>query len=245
MRSTRRPSAGPRPNANAIPGQELPACAALAWRPPRATICGCASAPKSCAFCRRSRPARRCSKGAHQTLQGVAQARNPIRQFWPRRRASTTCSIDGVCAGDMLEIRLLLFGNAGHFQSAFNYPGKICYRVEPNADNWDQFGSTAAAGSAKNTSAAPTPTPTAARRGSMARAHRALTPRAWPRLRSATRHPSRALINAHRHLADVDIPAALPKRGTEIALAARRVRAPGIARGRKAPSRSRWKPPDL
>lgn len=34
--------------------------------------------------------------------------------------------------------------------------------------------------------------------------------------------PFEGAINAHRHLADVDIPAALPKRGTEIALQAAR-----------------------
>ena len=165
-------------------------------------------------------------------LEGRTKPRKVSRKLeisYRHPKAAAPCiydvsGLDGVCAGDTLEIRPLLFGNAAISISVPNYKGEdLKYRVEPNADNWDQFGfSTAAAVIGEEYKRRPDTDADRSAKGLDGLLYPGLDAEGVAKAKARNAAPFEGAINAHRHLADVDIPAALPKRGTEIALQAAR-----------------------
>lgn len=120
--------------------------------------------------------------------------------------------LDGICAGDEVRVRPLLFGECAIHIRASRYDGEdLIYRVEPEL-NYDRFGRPMSAPviGQEYKSLPDTAIEHAAKR---------MTALAYPdqdadQARAKQEAPFGGSLNAHSHLADIQHPTALPKRGT-------------------------------
>jgi hypothetical protein len=141
----------------------------------------------------------------------------------PRADAPRTydvAGLAGVCAGDTLEISPLLFGNCAISLRVPRFDGEdVAYRLEPLADERDDFGRPLAAPVIGEGYAARPMT-------DADRSAQALDSLLYPGMSAEdmdkARRSNAALmggtVDAVRHLAEIDIPVALPRRGTDIAI---------------------------
>lgn len=174
-------------------------------------------------------------EACQELLEGRIETRKVSRSLtlsYRHPKATAPCTYDvagiaGVCAGDRLEIRPLLFGNAAISITVTNYQGEDSrHRLEPLDGAVDDFGfapSAAVIGeeykrrpdsdadrSAKTLDALMYPDMDAAQMAAAIASNAA---------------PFGGAVDAHRHLASVDIPSSLPRRGSEIAIQAARFEA--------------------
>lgn len=128
----------------------------------------------------------------------------------------------GVCAGDVLEISPLLFGHCAISLRVPRYDGEdVIYRLEPEADDRDDFGRPMSAPIIGESYASRPMT-------DADRSAQALDGLLYPGMTAEqmdkARRSNAALmggtVDAVRHLAQIDIPVALPRRGTDIAIQA-------------------------
>lgn len=132
-----------------------------------------------------------------------------------RPRSYDVAGLAGVCAGDTLAISPLLFGECAISITAPNYKGEdLRYRLEPLPEAWDDFGFPLSA---------PVFGQDYARRpdSDADRAAKALDQILYPdqdakRARDKNVTPMGGTVDAVRHLAHIDLPAMLPRRGTDI-----------------------------
>lgn len=143
----------------------------------------------------------------------------------PRAGGSRTYNVEGlagVCAGDTLEISPLLFGDCAIRLRVPRFDGEdLLYRLEPEAQDLDAYG---------RPLSAPVIGETYARRPDTDadRAGKALDGLLFPGMTAEqmdkARRSNAALmggqVDAVRHLQHIEIPAALPRKGTEINVAA-------------------------
>lgn len=153
-------------------------------------------------------------------------ARNlTISYAHPRADAPRTydvAGLAGVCAGDVLEISPLLFGNCAISLRVPRYNGEdVIYRLEPEADDRDDYGRPMTAPIIGESYASRPMT-------DADRSAQALDGLLYPGMTAEemdkARRSNSALmggtVDAVRHLSQIDIPVALPRRGTDIAIQA-------------------------
>lgn len=122
--------------------------------------------------------------------------------------------LDGICVGDEVRVRPLLFGECAIHIRARKYNGEdLIYRVEPEM-NFDRFGRPAEAPviGEEYKSLPDTAIEKAAKR---------MDQLAYPdqdadKARAKQEAPFGGQLNAHSHLADIYLPTAMPRRGSEI-----------------------------
>lgn len=128
----------------------------------------------------------------------------------------------GICAGDVLEVSPLLFGDCAISLSVPRHDGEpIKYRLEPLAEERDGFGFPLGAPVIGERYAA-RPDSDADRAGKRLDAllYPEMDAAAMARAKRDNVAPMGGAVNAHSHLAEIEIPDALLRRGTEIALQA-------------------------
>lgn len=139
--------------------------------------------------------------------------------------------IAGVCAGDTLEISPLLFGDCAIRVRVPRFDGEdVHHRLEPIAEERDAYG---------RLLSAPVIGETYARRPDTDadRAGKALDGLLFPGMTAEqmdkARRSNAALmggtVDAVRHLSDIEIPAALPRKGTDISIAAPALEMPPLS----------------
>lgn len=163
-------------------------------------------------------------------LEGKKVTRKVARDLtisYAHPRASGTRCYDvaglaGVCAGDTLEISPLLFGNCAISLRVPRYDGEdLNYRLEPEATEFDAYGRALSAPVIGEAYASRPET-------DADRSAKQLDTLLYPGMSAdemdKARRSNAALmggtVDAVRHLADIDIPAALPRRGTDISISA-------------------------
>jgi transposase InsO family protein len=163
-------------------------------------------------------------------LEGKTVTRKVSRELkitfaHPRAKGSRIydlAGLAGVCAGDTLEVSPLLFGDCAISLRVPRYDGEdLVYRLEPEATDLDGYGrplTDVVIGDAY-----------ASRADSDAdRAGKQLDSLLFPGMTAEQIDKARrsntalmgGMVDAVRHLAHIDIPAALPKKGTDIEIAA-------------------------
>lgn len=163
-------------------------------------------------------------------LEGRVSPRTVARDLtisFAHPRAGGTRTYDmaglaGVCAGDKLDISPLLFGDCAISVRVPRYDGEdITYRLEPVAVDLDGYGRPMSAPVIGETYASRPET-------DADRSAKQLDGLLYPGMTAdemdKARRSNAALMggkmNTVRHLADVEIPAALPRRGTDISISA-------------------------
>lgn len=122
--------------------------------------------------------------------------------------------LDGICVGDEVRVRPLLFGECAIHIRAARYDGEdLVYRVEPET-NFDRFGRVADAPVIGQEYKALPDT-------AIEKAAKRMDELAYPdqdadKARAKQEAPFGGQINAHSHLADIYLPSAMPRRGSEI-----------------------------
>ena len=155
-------------------------------------------------------------------LEGIEQPRKvspklTISYRHPRAGRSMVyhlSGLDGICAGDEVRVRPLLFGECAIHIRASRYDGEdLIYRMEPEMD-YDRFGRPMSAPiiGQEYKSLPDTAIEKAAKR---------MDALAYPdqdadKERAKQAAPFGGGINAHSHLADIYLPTAFPKRGTAL-----------------------------
>ncbi|MCB1909958.1 MAG: hypothetical protein KDH15_21565 [Rhodocyclaceae bacterium] len=167
----------------------------------------------------------------------------------PRAQGSRCYDVGGlagVCAGDVLEVSPLLFGDCAITLTVPRADGEaLKYRLEPVADDRDDFGFPLTAPVIGERYAA-RPETDADRAGKRLDGllYPGMDAEAMARAKRSNAAPMGGAVNAHSHLSEIEIPTALPRRGTDIALqaiqfeerplstaeAAEALRAQGVAR---------------
>lgn len=147
-----------------------------------------------------------------------------INYAHPRANGSRTYDVGhvpGICAGDSLELSPLLFGDCAISLKVPRYDGEaVTYKLEPIAQDFDAYGRPMSAPVIGETYAARPET-------DADRAGKQLDGLLYPGLTAdeidKARRNNKALmggtVDAIRHLADIEIPTAMPRRGTDIAIA--------------------------
>ena len=121
--------------------------------------------------------------------------------------------LDGICVGDEVRVRPLLFGEAAIHIRATRYDGEdLIYRVEPESD-YDQFGRPMSAPVIGEYKALPD---TAIEKAAKRMDAIAFPDQDADAARAKQSAPFGGTLNAHSHLADIQLPTALPKRGTAL-----------------------------
>ncbi|MFT3759010.1 hypothetical protein [Thauera sp.] len=171
-------------------------------------------------------------------LEGKTRTRTVSRELTisfvhPRTKGSRTydlAGLAGICAGDKLEVSPLLFGDCAINLRVPRYDGEdLVYRLEPVAEELDAFG---------RSLAAPVIGETYARRpdSDTDRSGKALDALLFPGMTAEQMDKARrsnatlmgGMVDAVRHLEHIEIPAALPRKGTDINLAAPVFEAPPL-----------------
>lgn len=122
--------------------------------------------------------------------------------------------LDGNCVGDEVRVRPLLFGECAIHIRAARYDGEdLVYRVEPQT-NYDRFGRVADAPVIGQEYKALPDT-------AIEQAAKRMDALAYPgqdadKARAKQEAPFGGQLNAHSHLADIYLPTAMPRRGSEI-----------------------------
>lgn len=139
-----------------------------------------------------------------------------------RPRIYNVGGLEGVCSGDTLTISPLLFGNCAISMRVPRYNGEdLIYRLEPVAEDFDTWGRPMSAPVVGERYAARPET-------EADRQAKALDGLLYPgrdareieKAKRANTAPFGGKVDAVRHLAEIEIPAALPRRGTDIAIQA-------------------------
>lgn len=172
-------------------------------------------------------------------LEGRVSTRKVSRQLtisYAHPRAERPCTYDvaglaGVCAGDQLEISPLLFGNCAISLRVPRFDGEdVTFRLEPRVDEYDGYGRPMSAPVIGETYAARPETD--ADRGAK-RLDGLLYPGMTADEMDKARRSNAALmggqVDAIRHLAEIEIPTALPRRGTDIAIQQAKFEAPPLS----------------
>lgn len=145
-------------------------------------------------------------------------------------RIYNVAGLAGVCGGDTLEISPLLFGDCAISLRVPRFDGEdLVYRLEPEAQDLDAYG---------RPLSAPVIGETYARRpdSDADRAGKALDGLLFPGMTADQMDKARrsnaalmgGMVDAVRHLEHIEIPAALPRRGTDINVAAPLFEAPPL-----------------
>lgn len=161
-------------------------------------------------------------------LEGKTVSRKVSRELtisYAHPRAGGTRTYDvsklaGVCAGDRLDISPLLFGDCAISLRVQRFDGEdINYRLEPEADARDDWGRPLSAPVIGEAYAA-RPETDADRAGKQLDAllYPGMTSDEIDKARRSNAALMGGTVNAHGHLADIEIPTALPRRGTDIAV---------------------------
>lgn len=122
--------------------------------------------------------------------------------------------LDGICAGDEVRVRPLLFGELAIHIRAQRYDGEdLIYRVEPET-NFDRYGRPASAPIIGEEYQGLPDT-------AIEKAAKRMDRLAYPdqdadKARAKQEAPFGGKLDAHSHLADIQLPTGLPKRGSEI-----------------------------
>lgn len=166
-------------------------------------------------------------------LEGKAVSRKVSRRLTisyahPRAEGPQTydlAGLAGVCAGDSLEVSPLLFGNCAISLRVPRYDGEdVSYRLEPVEAAFDGYGRPLAAPVIGERYAARPHTDADRAAAEMDRLlFPGLTAEAMEQARRSNAALMGGAVDAVRHLAKVEIPDALPRRGTEIAVPARTI----------------------
>jgi hypothetical protein len=133
-----------------------------------------------------------------------------------RTRSYSVAGLDGVCVGDELSVRPLLFGHLAISISLPRFDGEdLVYRLEPE-DLPDEFGQPATAPVIGQEYKAKAET-------AAAKAGKAMDALAYPdqdadKAREKQVAPFGGQLNAHSHLKEIAFPAFLPRRGTAMNL---------------------------
>lgn len=136
-------------------------------------------------------------------------------------RRYDVAGLAGVCAGDRIDISPLLFGDCAISLRVPRYDGEdLVYRLEPLAEAFDGYGRSMAAPVIGEHYAA---RPMSDADRSAQRLDGLLYPGMSTEDMDKARRSNAALmggtVNAVRHLADIEVPTALPRKGTDIAIA--------------------------
>lgn len=158
-----------------------------------------------------------------QYLEGRAETRKVSKKLEisyrhpqaGRPRRYDVAGLPGLCAGDVVTVSPLLFGECAISITAPNYKGEdLRYRLEPLPEAWDDFGFPASA---------PVFGQEYARRpdSDADRAGKVLDQILYPgqdakKAREKNTTPMGGKVDAVRHLSEIDLPAMLPRRGTDI-----------------------------
>lgn len=172
-------------------------------------------------------------------LEGRVSTRKVSRQLtisYAHPRAEQPCTydvagLDGVCAGDQLEISPLLFGNCAISLRVPRFDGEdVTFRLEPRMEEYDGYGRPMSAPVIGKAYASRPETD--ADRGAK-RLDGLLYPGMTADEMDKARRSNAALmggqVDAIRHLADIEIPTALPRRGTDIAIQQAKFEAPPLS----------------
>ncbi|NMG29331.1 integrase [Aromatoleum evansii] len=172
-------------------------------------------------------------------LEGRVETRKVARNLtisYAHPRAERPCTYDvaglpGVCAGDRLEISPLLFGQCAISMRVPRFDGEdITYRLEPRADEFDTWGRPMSA-PVIGEQYASRPESDADRSAKQLDA--LLFPGMTTEEMAKARRSNAALmggaVDAVRHLSGIEIPVALPRRGTDIAIQASTFETPPLS----------------
>lgn len=141
----------------------------------------------------------------------------------PRAKASRkydVAGLAGICAGDVLEISPLVFGNCAISLRVPRYDGEdVHYRLEPLEEERDAYGRPMSA-PVIGESYASRPMTDADRAGQALDSllYPGMTPEQMDKARRSNAALMGGTVDAVRHLSQIEIPATLPRRGTDIAV---------------------------